>query len=387
MNGFPGSTPEFDVLVIGAGPAGSIAARGLALAGLRVRMIDKATFPRRKVCGCCLNGNALAALENVGLGDLPAKLGAVPLHTFLTATAGRMAAVPLKGVSLSRDALDVALIGEAVKAGVEFREGVNHHSPQSGETAFPRLGDAGGRCPPAFITVYASGLNGVPSTVANTSRLGAGTILEHAPAFYEPGRIYMAVGTGGYVGLVRLEDGRLDAAAAFDPAFVRSCGGMGNAAERVVKEAGFPPLGWSSDFSPSLMPDTDGLKPELQLNAWKGTPALTRTPNAIAGPGWFAVGDAAGYVEPFTGDGVAWAISGAAAVVPLVRQMLAGDTAGAIAGWTKQHAKIIGRRQRTCRKLARLLRSPGIYEWVVRGMHWFPAIARPVVRALNRPNA
>jgi flavin-dependent dehydrogenase len=343
-----------EILVVGAGPAGAIAARGLALAGARVTMVDKARFPRRKVCGCCLNGNALAALESVGLGDLPAKLGAVPLHSFVTASAGRIATVPLKGVSLSRDAMDVELIEEAVKAGVDFKEGVTH-SLQTGGTASP--------C--STITVFANGLNGVPSTASETSRLGAGTILDDAPAFYEPGRIYMAVGKGGYVGLVRLEDGRLDVAAAFDPGFVKTCGGLAEAAERVIEEAGFP-----ASFS---------REPTASAAAWKGTPSLTRTPTRIAGPGWFAVGDAAGYVEPFTGEGMAWAISGAAAAVPFI---LRNDPDG----WTREHRRIIGRRQRTCRGLARLLRSPGIYNWVVRGLNRFPSLARPVVRALNQPS-
>jgi 2-polyprenyl-6-methoxyphenol hydroxylase-like FAD-dependent oxidoreductase len=224
--------------------------------------------------------------------------------------------------------------------------------------------------------VFANGLNGVPSTAAKTSRLGAGTILDDAPRFYEPGRIYMAVGKGGYVGLVRLEDGRLDVAAAFDAEFVKCCGGLAESAERVMKEAGFPELlaGRSSDVSCKLQ---SLARPAN--NTWKGTPALTRTPVQIAGPGWFAIGDAAGYVEPFTGEGMAWAISGAAAAVPFI---LRNDPEG----WIREHRRIIGRRQRTCRGLARLLRRPGIYSWVVRGLNRFPGVARPIVRALNQPS-
>ena len=375
-----------DVLVIGAGPAGSVAARGLSLAGLRVLMVDKARFPRRKVCGCCLNGNALAALKSVGLGDIPAKLGAVPLTGFTTATAGRIATVPLKGVSLSREAFDMALIEEAVKAGVEFREGFVF--PSGGcKPAQDWTHSAGLHPPLGKITVYANGLNGIPSTASKHSRLGAGTILNDAPAYYEPGRIFMAVGQGGYVGLVRLEDGRLDVAAAFDADFVRNCGGLGFAAERVLKEAGFPCLaplslggrgvGGEGDLNHHLLtPNPSPARVEGD-KMWKGTPALTRTPHSIAGPGWFAVGDAAGYVEPFTGEGMAWAICGAAAVVPFV---LKNDPLG----WIRAHRRLIGTRQRTCRGLARLLRSPSIYGWAVRGLKWFPALAQPVVRALNR---
>lgn len=69
----------WDAVVVGAGPAGSVTARELARRGRRVLLVDKATFPRAKVCGCCLNRASLAALDAVGLGDLPARLGAVPL--------------------------------------------------------------------------------------------------------------------------------------------------------------------------------------------------------------------------------------------------------------------------------------------------------------------
>ena len=53
----------FDVLVVGAGPAGSVAALVLARAGVRVRLLDRARFPRHKLCGDTLNPGALAILD------------------------------------------------------------------------------------------------------------------------------------------------------------------------------------------------------------------------------------------------------------------------------------------------------------------------------------
>ena len=65
------SAHVWEAVVIGAGPAGAVAARELAHQGLSVLLVDKARFPRRKVCGGCLNAAVLMLLEQIGLGDLP----------------------------------------------------------------------------------------------------------------------------------------------------------------------------------------------------------------------------------------------------------------------------------------------------------------------------
>src|SRR5262249_1926756 len=69
----------WDVLVVGAGPAGTMAARELAQRGAAVLLVDRAAFPRWKVCGCCLNHRALSTLEAAGLGEMVRRCGAVPL--------------------------------------------------------------------------------------------------------------------------------------------------------------------------------------------------------------------------------------------------------------------------------------------------------------------
>ena len=61
---------SWDVVVVGAGPAGSMAALEIARRGPSVLLVDKARFPRYRVCGCCLNGRALSLLGSAGLGGL-----------------------------------------------------------------------------------------------------------------------------------------------------------------------------------------------------------------------------------------------------------------------------------------------------------------------------
>lgn len=188
-----------------------------------------------------------------------------------------------------------------------------------------------------------------------------------APPFFARGTIYMVAGRGGYVGLVRVEDDRLDVAAAFDPGFVRANGGLGPAAAAILGTTRWPAI------------------PGLADLPWKGTPALTRRPAAVAGYRLFAVGDAAGYVEPFTGEGMAWAVASAAALAPIARRATLEWNDRLIAEWQRTHARVVGRRQGVCRAAARVLRSPLLTGIAVRALSFLPILSRPVVAALNRP--
>ena len=87
------ATDLYDAVVIGAGPAGGIAALGLARAGQRVLLVDKQRFPRAKVCGCCLNASALAVLREAGLGERLDTL-APPLVDCLVMRSGRRGRPP-----------------------------------------------------------------------------------------------------------------------------------------------------------------------------------------------------------------------------------------------------------------------------------------------------
>src|SRR5436190_16785726 len=87
----------WDVAVVGAGPAGAMAARELVRHGVAVLLIDRAMFPRSKVCGCYVNAYAQATLATVGLGGLTAACGALPIHHFVLGTHGASARMPLPG--------------------------------------------------------------------------------------------------------------------------------------------------------------------------------------------------------------------------------------------------------------------------------------------------
>jgi flavin-dependent dehydrogenase len=112
-----------EVLILGGGVAGCAAAIALARKGRQVTLIEREPTPRHKVCGEFLSGEALEDLHLLGI-DVPS-LGAVPIHYVRLAAARRAAEAPLPfpAASLTRKALDTALIAEAITAGVRVERG------------------------------------------------------------------------------------------------------------------------------------------------------------------------------------------------------------------------------------------------------------------------
>ncbi len=112
-----------EVLVLGGGVAGCAASIALARKGRRVTLIEREPVSRHKVCGEFLSGEALEDLHALGM-DV-ASLGAVPINNVRLAAARRAAEAPLPfpAASLTRKALDTALIAGAIAAGVRVERG------------------------------------------------------------------------------------------------------------------------------------------------------------------------------------------------------------------------------------------------------------------------
>src|SRR5262249_54780962 len=158
---------------------------------------------------------------------------------------------------------------------------------------------------------------------------------------------------------------QLDIAAAMDRRAMRDAGGPASLVSQLLADAGWPPL------------------PSLESLAWRGTPSLTRRASRVAGNRLFVVGDSAGYVEPFTGEGMAWALEGAAALAPIVVESVQGWTERHAAGWRSVFHRIVGER-RTCRAAATVLRHPRLTRGLIRILERFPGLGQPVIRRLNQ---
>ena len=384
---------RWDVIVVGCGPAGSIAARELCRLGAKVLLVDRARFPRAKVCGCCLNNASLRMLQDLGLGRevFDEETGTLPgreLREFRLFTSGSQAAIPIPlGLAISREQLDARLLHSAIAVGAEFLDntlGLIDRTVDGFRLVRLRdlsrtAGQSIGGCEAsalARIVLVASGLgtrvfvepDAGQRTISRGSRIGAGTVVdvaENSPV--NDGAIYMACHRFGYVGMVNLEDGRLDVAAALEAQHVKRFGGIGGLIEFMLRAAGAP------------------VPVDISHAKWQGTARLTQYCHAVFGERYFVIGDAAGYVEPFTGEGMAWAISTGRSVAPLVMQSLQPGTQTSGPQWQMMRRRLIGRRSLMCRVVSQSLRYPALVQLSGRLLARHPGLARPLLQTINRP--
>jgi flavin-dependent dehydrogenase len=354
-----GRMTDPDVIVIGAGPAGACAAIAAAHAGARVMLVERTRFPRPKVCGCCLSDAAVAGLEAIGAHG--ALHGAVPIDAVRIATGAGEARFPRAGgVALSRMALDARLAAHAAAQGVHVLEGTGARVLPGGTVT---LGSDPANALRPACTIVADGLggtslDGVPDfewRIDPRNRIGFGAVLPAGAVECALGEIRMHVARAGYVGAVRLEDGSIDVAAAVRPEALRAIGGPAACARAWLGHA-------------VLRRDA------VDAARWRGTPALTRRRASLAAPRILVAGDAAGYVEPFTGEGMGWAIATGAAAGRLAASMRAAPDAWR--EWPDRHRALVRAQRLRCRAIALTLRSPLLVTGAI-------AVARIAPRALG----
>jgi flavin-dependent dehydrogenase len=372
----------WDAIVIGAGPSGSMAAHQLAVRKQKVLLIDKSSFPRNKVCGCCLSSSGGKALVQAGLGsllksDIFSELDQLRLFN---GSGSALISIP-EGFSVSREDLDISLIEAAVSKGVQFLPEatatvISLDSLEPAALIDVSLSGESRRLA-AKVVLVADGLSGKSLSsfpefapiVKPNARFGAGTTIEDSTRFYQDGRIYMALGDFGYVGVVRLASGKLDVAAAFDRDFSRANAGPLGAAASILQNCNLPiPTGFAQGH-------------------WSGTEPLTRARRRIAGRRLFVIGDSCGYPEPFTGEGMAWALWSGILVADLAQRAATRPDPALVRAWTTLHAKNITSRQNFSRLLSLALRYPWFRAAAVSLLSARPGMAKPLVEFIgSSPN-
>jgi len=370
---------NFDAVVIGAGPAGAISAYLLAKAGHRVLLVERQKFPRSKVCGCCLSGRGVAALEKLGL--ISTVDAAVSTEKFVLSSRGRRVTLNSPGGrAISRSRFDSELVSAAIRQGVHFLDATTATVQSCESTGRPVLlkSERESRRVTAQVVLLCSGLGQGTCLPENSSEVIADNPLVGLTAILPKDElnqqqqpikrtIHMGVASIGYVGMVQLENGDLNVSAAVQRTALKGHRSPGQAVQAILQSAGLP--------APAGLEDAH----------WQGTPSLTRRLTAPAAERLFVVGDAAGYVEPFTGEGMTWAIEAAALVQPLAAAAIIGWEDSLSRQWTVICRKHARQRQRCCRLLKAVLPYPRLISAFIGGLTVFPQAAWPVLRSIHGP--
>jgi flavin-dependent dehydrogenase len=273
---------EWEVTVVGGGPAGSTAATLTAKAGLKTLLIDRAVFPREKVCGDCLNPGCWEIFDQLGVASEIAALPSARLQwVAFTNIRGRQiehrfpkAGPPETGIR--RSVLDHALLMNAEKAGVEIRQG----EPVTGVERGWLIKTSRRQVRTEFL-VAADGRN---SSVARflgafprtrTDRVACQTYFSGD----RPLHIALELNQLGYMGIGTVGQGAVNLCIVARP--------------QQIEELR------------SRISDRFGLTPEQR---WNTVAPLSRRPVGTDDPTLFYVGDAARVVEPFTGEGILYAL-------------------------------------------------------------------------------
>ena len=295
----------YDVIVVGGGPAGSTTACLFAEQGKRVLLADAARFPRRKACAEYISPGGAAILERLGV---LARLQSVGAYRWLRgmqiqATSGACHMVEYRdtrasrvryGLSVSRLVLDLALLDEARARGAEVREGfrVNDVWLRSGRVVGV-IGPAGERLE-ADLVVGADGLQSIVARTLGVRRLSAwprrvGLVAHWENVDWPEDYGRMLIGQRDYIGVAPLDKSGLITVGLVRRMPLTRLGSALRAIEQAV--AHHPEL--NRRLSRGRMTG-----PVL------GAGPLARRVRQCAGAGYALVGDAAGFFDPFTGEGI-----------------------------------------------------------------------------------
>ena len=338
-----------DVLIVGAGPAGSVAATVLARAGARVRLVDRAAFPRDKLCGDTVNPGTLALLRRLGLSACVDGHGLPVDGMRLTGENGVTidGRYPdgLTGRALVRRDVDWSLVLSAIAAGAEF------DSPAAVRAALidsPRvggviLGRRGGPTHPlrARVTIAADGRR---STIAFGLRLARHP---RRPRRWAIGGYFAEVGGLSAFGEMHVRGGRYIGVAPVP-------GGIANVCLVTPLRPGEAGLG---DPASVLRRELarDAMLRDRFMHARLANPPVVLGPLAVDVvrddvDGLLLAGDAAGFVDPMTGDGLRFAIRGGELAAIAALEALEH-------GWVGVHRRLAARRRREFRGKYRFNRA------------------------------
>jgi geranylgeranyl reductase family protein len=355
---------EYDTVIVGAGPAGSTMAALLAQRGESVLLCDAARFPRPKPCAEFISPGGVTILRSLGVFEYldVRQTGRWLDGMRIVGASGKShtvtyhqppGALRQRGLSVSRCALDAALLEVARTRGAEVREGFRIREVERSRGRVSGIIGPDGTRISARLVVGADGLNSVVARQLGLSRRlvwprRLGLVAHFQNVAWPEDTGVMFVGPRSYVGVAPL-----DAAGRLSVGLVRNMprGRLGS--PRAALESGL------RDFPP--------LQARLTSACWTGTVRgvgpLARTVRACAGPGFMLIGDAAGFFDPFTGEGIFRALRSAQLAVEHQ------------ADYTAARQAAFAAKERLTRVVQVVVRAPVLLELALRRLEQRPSVA------------
>lgn len=308
----------YDVVVVGAGPAGATAAAFLADSGLRVALLDKHSFPRDKVCGDAVSGKSVDVLRRLGLVErLQASDQVGSWGVTFSAPAGHEVAIPFTkvmdapvapGFVCARTVFDELIVRRAVEAGAELFEGIEAEDlirTEDGRIAGIRATSGGSEDAKAseFRAPLVIGADGAYSVVARSLGMtqldedhycaGLRVYYEGVTGFHPKNHVelhFVDEAIPGYFWIFPMAGGRANV-------------GVGMLSS-VVKRKGvrLRPLLDSLIGNPRFRDRFAEASRISPVRGW-GLPMGSKL-RPLSGDGWMLVGDAGSMIDPFTGEGI-----------------------------------------------------------------------------------
>jgi flavin-dependent dehydrogenase len=358
-----------EVAVVGGGPAGALTAALLARLGHEVVLLERMPRWRWRACGVFTAPACVAALRRVGLGEAVLADVALPIPAMRVESRGGASfrltydgsgSLADSAVGFDRERLDASLLGMARSAGarVELGSRVEGVSLEPAAARLAVLGaDGDERTLDARVVVGADGLRSIVATAAGVARPAPfrrrAAISFHIPAATS-GDATMDVLDDGYVGLAPVPGGRLNVGIVLGGRWI----------ERLRTEGA---AGVANDILRRALPKNAGSEEPVEiLDRVAGVRPASAAVARRAGDSWLLVGDAAGFLDPFTGEGLHRSVVSAELAATAIHEALGASRPSRLMRYDGEMRGRFATKDVVSRLVQGFLARPALFEYAAR---------------------
>jgi flavin-dependent dehydrogenase len=343
-----------DALIIGAGPAGTSCALGLAKCGWKVVIIDKSTFPRHKTCGGFIGPENKALLSDLGIWSKLLEQGACVIEeSLLTSSKGASTVIPIEGEALgvSRKVFDSLLVDRVKAMGIEVYEGAQARNIYNNGKGFEVTVDHYGNNKEFNLRtrhiIDASGQHS-PSVKLTKVQYGICAIYQGIPQSFK--RVMLHCCEGGHVGINPFEKNQINVCYVVDSKYFKA---KGQDPEKVL-------MGWIKESS-QLQNVMIGAK---RVSPWKAVQIQVRHSIVHYENGIWRVGNSSAFIDTVMGVGISVALQSGQLLAQSITTY--SHDAERLKGYTYEYQKYFGEQRRLADLFGRVAHYPWVADAIIR---------------------